>query len=337
VSTSSGCRDPAAAEVPSPDPLEEALAALERGRRERTVVVAVVVAALVATIVVIVAAVGGTAWSTATGVAVVALLVVVGAHVASLAVRERRSVQATRALVAARAERAAHDARERSLAALQVATRRVGGTLELREVVDRAVAAVADLVEVEEAELLLRTGDELAVAAATGRDPAPRGRRRAVTDADRTVMEGGEAVASGRGSSWGDGPATITAPLALPGRVVGTLTVRGADGGRPFTGSDRLAVALLAEHVALALRNATAHDRERQRADAFRSLIGVAPDAPDPPVALPERTPRELTVSISRHRGLVSSGRRRADGTREPDPGEDIKRGAHGPVGDRPS
>jgi hypothetical protein len=323
--------------VPPPDPLEEALAALERGRRERTVVIAVVVAALVATVVVIVAAVGGTDWSTATGVALVALLVVVGAHVASLVVRERRSVQATRALISARAERAAHDARERSLAALQVATRRVGGTLELRDVVDRAVAAAADLVGVDDAELLLRTGDELAVAAVAGRDPAPRGRRRAVTEADLAVLEGGDAVASGRGSSWGDGPATISAPLALPGRVVGSLTVRGADGGRPFTEPDRLAVSLLAEHVALALRNATAHDRERQRADAFRSLIGVVPESPDAPVARTERTPHELTVSISREPGLVSPGRRRADGTRELGTGEDINRGARGPVGDRPS
>jgi GAF domain-containing protein len=320
-----------------PDPLEEALAALERGRRERTAVIAVLVAALVATVVVIAAAVGGTDWSTATGVALVALLAVVGAHVTSLVVRERRSVRATRALVAARAERASHDARERSLAALQGATRRVGGTLELREVVDRAAEAAADLLGVDDAELLLRTGDELAVAAATGRDPAPRGRRRAVTDADRAVLEGGEAVASGRGSSWGDGAARITAPLALPGRTVGTLVVRGTHAGRPFTESDRLAVALLAEHVALALRNATAHDRERQRADAFRSLIGVAPDALDAPIARTERTPLELTVSISRDTGLVSPGRRRADGTREPDPGEDIQRGARGPVGDRPT
>jgi hypothetical protein len=323
--------------VPPPDPLEDALAALERGRRERSVVVTIVVAALVATVVVIVAAVGGTDWSTATGVALVALLVVVGAHVSSLVVRERRSVRATRALIAARAERASHDARERSLAALQVATRHVGGTLELREVVDRAVAAAAGLLGVDEAELLLRTGDELAVAAATGGARPPRGRRRATTDADRTVLEGGEAVASGRGSSWGDGPATITAPLALPGRVVGTLVVRGPEGGRPFAESDRLAVALLAEHVALALRNATAHDRERQRADAFRSLIGVAPDAPDAPIARSERTPLELTVSISREAGLVSPDRRRADRTREPGSREDIQRGARGPVGDRPT
>jgi hypothetical protein len=276
--------------VPPPDPLDEALAAVERGRRERTAVIVVVVAALVATVVVIVAAVGGTTWSTAAGVASASLLIVVGAHVASLVVRERRAERATRALIAARAERASHEARERTLGALQAATRRVSSTLDLREVVDRAVDAVTAMLGVRDAELLLHTGDDLAIAAAVGEDPAPRGTRRAVTDADRAVLDGGETVTGGRGSSWGDGPATITAPLALPERVVGTLVVRGVAGGRPFNEADRLAVDLLAEHVALALRNATAHDRERQRSAAFRSLVGMPPDAPDEPIARSERT-----------------------------------------------
>jgi hypothetical protein len=263
-----------------PDPLEEALAALERGRRGRTAAVLVVVLALVATVATVAVA-DGSDRVTASGVAVVALLVVVAAHLASVLVRERRSEQATRALLRAREERAAREARERALATLQHVTRWIGATLELRHVVDRAVDAAAELVGGRETELLVRPGTELAVAAAVGDDPAPRGTRRRVSGADRTALADGEAVLGGREDSPGGGATTITAPLALPGRVVGTLVVRGSAEGRHFGEADRLAVALLAQHVALALRNATAHDRERQRSEGFRGLVGVAPEASD--------------------------------------------------------
>jgi hypothetical protein len=268
------------AEVP-PDPFEDALAELERDRRDRVVAGAVVTLASVATLVIVLAATGVATWPAATGVSAVALVAVVGAHVASVVVRERRSVRATRALVAARSAHAAEEARERALGALHAAARSVAASLDLAEVVDRGVAASRAVSGAGSAVLLLRAGDELAVAAAAGPGAPPRGTRRCVTRADRLVLEGGESVAGGRGSDWGDGPATVTAPLALPDRVVGTLVVRRSAADRAFAEHERLAVALLAEHVALAVRNATEHDRERQRAEAFRDLVGLPPEARD--------------------------------------------------------
>lgn len=262
-----------------PDPLEEALAELERGRRERVLVVAVVLLALAATVVVVMLGPEGT--TVGTVVTAVALVIAVAAHVVSLVIRERRSVRATRALVAAQAAHAADEARERTLGALHAATRTIAATLELSDVVDRAVAAAAGLADAATAALWLRIGDGLAVAAAYGPDAPRRGTRRDVTEIDRAVIERGTALTGGRGSEWGDGAASITAPLALPERVIGVVVVQRGPTARAFGEDDRLAVALLAEHVALALRNATTLDRERQRSEAFRALVGVPPDEPD--------------------------------------------------------
>lgn len=262
-----------------PDPLEEALAELERGRRERVLVAAVVLLALAATVAVVV--LGPDDATVGTVVTVIALLIAVAAHVVSLVIRERRSVRATRALVAAQAAHAADEARERTLGALHAATRTIAANLELADVVDRAVAAAAGLVDAASAAVWLRIGDDLAVAAVYGPDAPPRGTRRERTEIDRAVIERGVAITGGRGSEWGDGAATITAPLALPERVIGVLVVQRGATARAFGEDDRLAVALLAEHVALALRNATALDRERQRAEAFRALVGVPPDEAD--------------------------------------------------------
>jgi hypothetical protein len=261
------------------DPLEEAQAELERGRRERIVVVAVVLLAMAATVVVVL--LGPEDTTVGTVVTAVALLIAVAAHVASLVIRERRSVRASRALVAARAAHAADEARERTLGALHAASRAIAATLELSEVVDRAVAVTAGLVDAATAALWLRIGDGLAVAAVYGPDAPPRGTRRDMTEIDRAVVERGVAITGGRGSEWGDGPATITAPLALPERVIGVVVVQRGSTARAFGEDDRLAVALLAEHIALALRNATALDRERQRSEAFRALVGAPPDEPD--------------------------------------------------------
>lgn len=59
----------------------------------------------------------------------------------------------------------------------------------------------------------------------------------------------------------------LVAPIDVSGRVVGTLAVQRAAAAAPFGEADVQITALLAEHAATAVSNATRYDRERKRVD----------------------------------------------------------------------
>lgn len=257
----------------SADGTERALSELARGRRARAITVAVLLFGSVAVAVLVL--LEGTPPPT-TWLAVGALAVLNLAYGASVVTRERAAGRLIHQLVSGRAQAVAERERERALEALHAASRAVMGSLELTEVTDRVVDAAVRLAAAEGGALALRVGGSLATAARLGMVAGAIGERRMPDAVERAVLADGEARVTGRGGDWGDGPPTLVVPVALPDRVVGTLTVRRGVGARPFAAADRLALTLLAEHAALALRNATLHDRTRQRADALVAVFGDA-------------------------------------------------------------
>lgn len=256
--------------------IERELTALEAGRRGRLATVSLLLlASAVVAVLLLVAPEAGGALRVA---AVVALAVVNLAYATSVWSRERAAARVVRELVAVRARHAAEQARERAFAAAHVASRSLVADLDLVTLAQRAVTAAARIVEADGAELALRVEDRLATAAVHGPSTLEAGERREPRGVEREVLDEGEARTSGRGAGWGDGPPTVLAPVALPDRIVGLLTVRRPAGGTPFSEGDRLAITLLAEHVALALRAATQHDRALQRAEALEAAFGDLAD-----------------------------------------------------------
>jgi K+-sensing histidine kinase KdpD len=249
------------------DPVDEALAELERGQRHRWLVAAILVVAIVASLglVVLDAEIGATAapWA---AVGFLAVAVVFGLSVIA---RERRTRRAVRALFRERERAAVLVARSRSMEAVHAAVREVVDATDLVDVFTRVIGTVRDLARASTAVVLLRRDDELTVAAADGADPPPIGTVVPRGDGPTwAAVDGREPVLAGEDHPWGAGRAgsMLAVPLALPDRVVGVLLVERLQ--RPFTALDQLTVELFAQHVALAVRNATRLDAREQAAAA---------------------------------------------------------------------
>lgn len=208
--------------------------------------------------------------------AAVAALVIADVAVAVLLITGGRAEAAAAARVRAATRQAGTERAVReALEVAHAATRSIAGQLDLVTVTDRCVAAAATTVAADAAVLELRVGGRLALAASCGdAGTAARGTRRDPDAVERLVLRDGDVHALGRGAAWGDGPPTLLAAVALPDRVIGLLRVRRPAGARAFTTADRVALGLVAEHAALALRTATTHDRVSQRADGLTAAFG---------------------------------------------------------------
>jgi GAF domain-containing protein len=255
------------------DPVEEALAELERAQRHRWLVATLLVLAIVAALglVVLDEELGGPVapWA---AVAFLAVAVVFGLSVIS---RERRTRRAIRALLRERERATVLVARTRSMEAVHTAVREVVAASDLVDVFARVVGTVRELAHANTAVVLLRRGDELTVAAAEGADPPPLG---AVVPRGPgptwSAIDRGEPVLAGDDHQWGPGRAgaMLVVPLVLPDRVVGVLLVERMQ--RPFTALDELTLELFAQHVALAVRNATLTDARVQAAEEAVAAAG---------------------------------------------------------------
>lgn len=270
---------PAGRHTPTPTrPLEDALGELERRRRDRWVVVAVLVVAVVGALALLV--IDDAAGELSLFAAAAFLIVGIG-YGATVVAQERRSRRAVRAIVAERERAAAAAARIGALEDLQLAAREVVAADDLDEVFDRLLDAARALTSAASGVVLLRVGDELTVAAATGGGAPDRGE---AFDADAgaagTAVRTGEALLVGRGAPWGAaaGASSIAAPMRLPDRTVGVLVVT-RDGDRPaFAAADLAIVALFADHAALAVRNASRLDGERRNAATARAELAFLTD-----------------------------------------------------------
>lgn len=207
--------------------------------------------------------------------AAVAALVLVDVALAVVAIAAGRAEARAATQVRAASHEAATERTVReALEGAHAATRSIAGHLDLVTVTDRIVAAAATTVAADTAVLDLHVGGQLAVVATTGSAGSPRGVRREVDAVERLVLHDGDVHALGRGAAWGDGPPTLVAAVALPERVIGLLRVTRDAAARPFTTADRVALGVVAEHAALALRTATTHDRLSQRADGLTAAFG---------------------------------------------------------------
>ncbi len=315
-------------------PVDEALATLDRRRRDRAIVVAVLLVAVLAALALLV--VDDEAVSTAPWVAAAFLAVAVGYGI--VAVREERRARATVAALLAERERAMGlTARVEALATLERAVRELTLADDLAGTFDRLLDTALALTDARTGAVLLLAGHRLTVAGARGPGAPARGDELEVGDGPAwTAVERGEPVVSGRGAEWAEttaGASSIAAPLTLPGRTVGALVVE-RDAERPAFGpSDRAAVALFAEHAALAVRSAWRLDAERARtreleqgvAASVESAAGVVHDLKAPLSAVsgyvallrerderftPERRRRlldDVLGELDRVRGLVDA------------------------------
>jgi K+-sensing histidine kinase KdpD len=254
-----------------PDPVDAALAELERGQRHRWLVAGLLVVAVLAALALLVvdapAGLDRGPW------AALAFLVVAVVFALSVIAEEGSTRRAIRALVSERERAAVLVARSRSLEAMHAAARAVTAVTELGDVFERLLATVRELADARTAVVLLRRGDELTVAAAEG-PGAPRVGASIPVDDDPawSAVATGETVLVGRGSAWGGRAASsvVAAPLALPDRTVGALVVERGERARAFTPLEQFTIELFAQHAALAVRNATRLDSERRAIDDVR-------------------------------------------------------------------
>lgn len=241
------------------------LAALERRSRDRWIVTTVVVVGVVAAAVLLLAFDDATAqlrpW-VAAGLGVVTVL-----YVTSAVLDERRRRRTVRALVEERGRSEALSARVRALETLQDAARGMTAAEGLPEVFARLVEGAIHLAGARAGSVCLRVGDRLTVAASAGPGSPQRGEQVepgagpawAAVDRDEVVVD-----RSGAEVGAGAGAVRVAAPLRLPHRVVGALVVDRAPESPPLTDADRAAVALFAEHAALALQTATRRERDTE-------------------------------------------------------------------------
>jgi GAF domain-containing protein len=248
------------------DDVLEQLAQLERHRRGRWAVGALLVVAIVAALVLLL--VDDAAARFAPAVAA-AFLAVAALFAGSVVAQERRAADVVRELLAEREHVAGLASRVRALEEVHAAVADVAAAEDLEAVFRRLLAAAVGMSDADTAVTWLLVDDRLTVASSHG-DGAPR--VGASTGADEgvagLVVRTGESLVSGRGGEWASEAVSsvVAAPLRLPDRVVGALVLERGEGGPPFDAVDRTAVALFAEQAALALRNATRLDLERERA-----------------------------------------------------------------------
>lgn len=237
---------------------------LDRRTRDRWVVAAIVVIGLaVAAVMLLDDAVAEEQrpWVAAAFGAVAVLYLI------SVVVEERRRRRTLAALVRERERAAALAARVRALETLHDAARDVAAASDLPEVFAGLVDAALRLTHARSGAVLLRVGDTLTVAASAGPGSPERGTEvPAGTGPAWAAVTAGEPVPAMQGAEWAaSGAGSVAAPLKLQDRVVGALVVERGEDAPPFSEADRIAVALFAEHAALAVRNAArrADDLER--------------------------------------------------------------------------
>jgi K+-sensing histidine kinase KdpD len=257
-------------------PVEVALAALERRRRDRWIVGAVLVGAVVAAIAILLvddAGLPAAPWAAAGFVAVAAL------YGASVAVEEGRARRAVRALIEEQEQLAALQGQVAALEALHAATRDVTAAEDLPSVFDRLLRGATALTGAVAGAVLLRVGETLTVATVEGPDQPEPGTALAEDDgpAWQAVRSGTPQVVA-HAAEWGmvAGASTLAVPLRLPDRTVGALVVERAGDAPPFSSADRAAAALFAQQAALAVRNASRLDRADERAAALEQDLDTA-------------------------------------------------------------
>jgi hypothetical protein len=261
-----------------PAPVDVALDALERRRRDRWNVVAVLVVTLVAAVGVLLVdaeAVPEGPWLA------VALLAVAVLYGASVVVQERRARRAVRALVAERERLGALEGRIAVLETLHAAVRDVVAAEDLPAAFERLLQGAAALTDAAGGAVLLRVADTLTVAASQGVGVAPPGTRLPEDDgaAWRAVRSGAVEVVS-TGAEWGmvAGASTLAVPLQLQDRVIGVLAVERTAERPTFTTGDRAAAELFAQQATLAVRNASRLDRAAERVVALEREQAEAAD-----------------------------------------------------------
>jgi K+-sensing histidine kinase KdpD len=260
----------------APAPVEVALAALERRRRDRWIVGAVLVVAVVAAIAILLLDDAGlplAPWAAAGFVAVATLYGI------SVAVGEGRARRAVRALIEEQERLAALEGQVVALEALHAATRDVTAAEDLPSVFDRLLRGATALTGAVAGTVLLRVGDTLTVATVEGSDQPEPGTALAEDDgpAWQAVRSGAPQVVA-HAAEWGMvwGASTLAVPLRLPDRTVGALVVERAGDAPPFSSADRAAAALFAQQAALAVRNASRLDRADERVAALEHDLDTA-------------------------------------------------------------
>lgn len=247
-------------------PLEDALAELERGRRDRWVVGIVLALAAIA-------ALSLQTLDAATDIdpwIIIAFVALVATHALTVALQERRARRAIVSLIAEQQASASLHARAQTLEHLQLAVRDVIAASTLPEVFDRLLAGALRFSGATSGTVLLRVGDALTVAASTGEGAMPRGHRVPRGDGVAwSAVKAGEPVLVGRrpvplaSAAEQSTPSVMAAPLRLPERTVGVLVVERVANQPPFGEAELAAIRLFAEQAALAVRNASRLDAER--------------------------------------------------------------------------
>lgn len=250
--------------------MDDALAELERGRRDRWVVAIVLALAAIA-------ALSLQTLDTAGAVdpwIIIGFVAVVGLYTLTAMLEERRARRTTRSLIAEQQSTAALAARAETLEHLQGAVRDVIAASTLPEVFERLLAGAVRFSGASGGMVMLRVGDSLTVAASTGADAPPRGHRVprgegvawAALAAGEPVIVGRRPVPIADEDQIAGQPSVMAAPLRVPGRTVGVLIVERAAAQPPFGEADRAAIRLFAEQAALSVRNAS-------RLEAVRSTV----------------------------------------------------------------
>lgn len=247
---------------PSP---ELVLEQLERHRRGRWAVGGLLVVAVVAALVLLVVDDAVTRYAPAVAVA---FLAVAGLFAGSVAAQERRAERVVRRLLAEREHAAGLAARVHALRAVHAAVVDVAAAEDIEAVFERLLAAAVEMSEADVGITWLRVDERLTVATAHGEHAPAVGATTGIEEGVAgVVVRTGEPLVSGRGAEWASAAVSsvVAAPLRLPDRVVGALVLERGQDSPPFDAVDRTAVALFAEQAALAVRNATRLDLERER------------------------------------------------------------------------
>lgn len=210
-------------------------------------------------------------------VVAVAFLAVAGLFAGSVVSQERRAAGVVRELLAERERVAGLESRVEALQEVHVAIGEVAAAEDLEEVFDRLLAAALRMSDADVAVTWLLVDDRLTVATSHGEGaPAVGTAKGADEGVAGVVVRTGEPLVSGRGGEWASAAVSsvVAAPLRLPDRVVGALVLERREGRPPFAAVDRTAVTLFAEQAALAVRNATRLDVERERSRTLANRAG---------------------------------------------------------------
>ena len=199
--------------------------------------------------------------------------------------------------------------RLKEISALLDAGRAVNSALELDQVLGAILRGSMDLLPAISGSIMLLDGEELVVAAASGRE-GTLGRRMSIGDGiaghvartRQAMLINGEVSSSvfpGYVAREGNVPhSSMCTPLIERGELLGVLSVA-AEAGQEFSEYHLRAVSLFAEHAATAIAKARLYEAHRKHADelAYRA-------AHDSLTGLPNRT-----VLESRVRDDLAAGR----------------------------